>query len=172
MPYPDWSSLSLGSDEQVYEVDDSQALRDAVAALAAQARRRIEVLTPDLEATLYDTPDFLEAVRDLAIASSRTHLRFLVGDSQRAVKQGHRLIELARRLSTPVDLNQPGPTAELGSEAFLLADGRGLYWRADTDSTRAIVCFNDPSGTRRLRHRFDQLWEESRPDPEMRRLHV
>jgi hypothetical protein len=172
MPHPDWSRLRLGDDEQTYEVDDSQALCDAVAALAGQARRRIDVLTPDLEATLYDTPDFLEAVRSLAIASSRTHLRFLVGDSQHAVKNGHRLIELARRLSTPIDLKQPGPATELGSEAFLLADDRGVFWRADVDKPRAHVCFNDPIGTKRLRQRFEQLWEESLPDPEMRRLHV
>lgn len=167
-----WSDMQLGADDAMHEVTGSDALQQAVAAMAGQARRQIDILTPDMEATLYDTADFLGALRRLAVDSTKTHVRILIADSERAVKRGHRLIEMARRLSTAIDLHQPGPESQIGREAFLLVDDRGLFWRADADELRASVSFNDPMGVRRLRAQFDGLWEESHPDPELRRLHV
>jgi len=172
MADPDWSTLELGADNTTYQLDTTGALQQSVAALAGQARRRIDVLTPDLEASLYDSAEFLTAVRSLATRGSRTHVRFLVGDSERAIKRGHRLIELARSLTTAIDFKRPGPASEIGRSCYLLADDRGLMWQADAGQLDATVSFNDPVKVKRLRSQFDELWEEGEPDPELRRLHL
>lgn len=168
----DWTDLVVGGDDTAYQVERTEELRRAVAALAGQARRQLDILTPDLEPAIYDATDFLDALRQLAIASRRTHLRVLVGDSESAVKRGHRIIELGRRLTTAIDIYRPAPGTEFGSEGFLLVDDRGLMWRANADRPEASVCFNDPMTVRRLRSRFDELWQEAQPDPELRRLHL
>jgi hypothetical protein len=45
-------------------------------------------------------------------------------------------------------------------------------WRANAERSQGRVCFNDPMSVRRLRSRFDDLWQEAQPDPELRRLHL
>lgn len=172
MTQRDWHQIGLGADDRWLTVDDTREVSRAVAALAAQARRRLDILTPDLERGIYDNADFLNAVRGLVTSSSRTAVRVLVGDSERAVKRGHRVIELARTLTTSIDLHRPGPTSDTGSEGFLLVDDRGVVWRADSERADASVCFDAPVSVRRLRSRFDELWEDSQPDPELRRLHI
>lgn len=168
----EWDELTLGVDSDHRSVERIADRRAAAAALAGQARRCLDILSPDLEASVYDHDAFLDAVRRLATRSPRTRIRCLVLDSHRAVRRGHRLIELARQLTSAIDLHRPGGAGEPPREAFLLADDRGFIHRVTADTAEALIGFNDPLRVRALRGRFDALWEESTPDPEMRRLHL
>ena len=158
-----------GDDIAVSTVEES---RRAALAMAQQAHLNLHIFTRDLDGPIYDQPDFIEAISALARRSDKTFVRVLVQDSQRAVKYGHRLIELSRRLTSHIELRKPSEDYKGYNEAFLVADGRGLIHRNLADRHEGIVNFNAPRQGRDLLKFFDEVWERSEADPELRRLHL
>jgi hypothetical protein len=168
----DWAGAQLGEDGNTYQVEDSASLRAAAAAIAQQATRTVDILSRDLDAPVYDNDEFLDAIRRLAISSPRAHVRVLVHDSTPAVRSGHRLIELARRLTSRIGIRVVPEEKRSEPAAYLIADARAVVHRAYGERPEATLCFNAPRKARSLLHDFDATWEVSEPDPELRRLHL
>jgi N-acetylglutamate synthase-like GNAT family acetyltransferase len=145
----------------------------AVTQLAGQARRCIELLSADLQPAIYDQGGFLEAVRQLALElRGRLPVRILVIDPEPALRRGHRLIELARQMSSDVQIRVvPQDWAER-CDQFLLCDQDGYSLTRYRDPRRTLVDFNDGAQTRRLRRLFDQIWEQGESHPGLRRLYL
>ena len=146
--------------------------RIAACALARQARSHLCIFTRDLDPPLYDDLCFLDAVTALATRSRFARVRVLVQNSEKAVKYGHRLIELSRRLSSFIQLRRPHADYQDYNEAFLVADGVGLLHRALAHRYEAEVDFKAPLRARLLLKFFDEAWDKSEPDLELRRLHI
>jgi len=168
-----WHESVLGRDDAEYPLRGFDEVGRAASTLADQCVRELRVLTPDLESRVYDNDAFVEAAKRLALSSRFARLRFLVVDSGPAVRSGHRLITLARKLTTFIAVRRVGPASRDGTiDAFLLADDRGLLYRSLGDRPDGTVCFNAPLAARVQAARFDELWAESQTDPDMRRLHL
>ena len=111
-------------------------------------------------------------MRQLALRSRHSRIRVLVKDSHRAVKDGHRLVELARHLSSFIEIRKAHEDARDAAEAFLIADGIGTLHRTLASRFEGTVNFRAPLHARRLAQWFTEVWERSAPDPELRRLHL
>jgi hypothetical protein len=151
---------------------DRGTIRAAGIALAAGARRELLIFSPDLEPDLYDQRDFLAAVRQLALARPWHPVRILVGEPQRAVLAGHRLIELSRRLNSRIAIRRVAEDFRDRADAFLIADGKGYCLRRLAERPEALMESQAPGQARRLRAEFQQIWEHSDEDTELRRLHI
>ena len=174
MPDPaDIARLRLGEDGEELALATRAECAAAAAALARQARRGLEIWSRDLDPALYDRTEFLEAVRALVLGHRHARVRAIVYDARAVVRRGHRLVELARQLPSYVELRTPPPEdyAEY-PEAFLVADGRGVLRRPFADRWEATACFDAPLAARDLLRLFDEAWDVSTPDPELRRLHL
>ncbi len=141
--------------------------------MASQAQTEVLILTPDLEPALYDQAGVLEALRALALDQvARRPVRVLLEDAAAPVKRGHRLIELARRLHSAIELRCP-PEELIGSEApCLIVDARGFGRRRTSAREDLTLDFHDAAEARRLRRRFESIWDQSSPHAELRRLHL
>jgi hypothetical protein len=146
--------------------------REAAVELARGASRHLAIFTQDLEPLILDQADFVSAVKELALKSKFSRIRILVKDSNRAVKEGHRLMNLAQRLSSYIEVRRlSGDYANI-AEAFIIADERGLLYRPLASRFEGIADTNDPFQAREKLHQFDEMWERSDPDPELRRLGI
>ncbi|MBK1731681.1 hypothetical protein [Thiococcus pfennigii] len=172
-PEPDFVDCVLGEDAGTVRCATVGAAARAVAAMAAQARRELTLLTPDLEPALYDQPAFLEALRRLALArAGHRPVRILLVDVEAAVRRSPRLVELARRLTSAVQIaGVPGEFAE-SCDAYLLVDDDGYCLRRRAAPSPWLVDFANPATVRPLRAEFDRLWEQADTPPELRRLHL
>lgn len=168
----DLDSLRLGEDAREIRLSTREDNRRVAAALALQATRTLELFSHDLEPELYDQPDFLEAVRLLALRSPRVRIRILLQDAGRAVRDGHRLVELMRRLSSFIEIRQPHHDYQDHPEAFLIVDGTGLLHRRMADRYEGLAGFRMPLRARELGNLFDEIWQRSEPHPDLRRLHI
>lgn len=168
----EWELARLGEESTVYPLEHMEQVRAGSAALASQAQRSLAVMSRDLEARIYDQEPFLEAVKGLALSSRNARIRFLIHDSRYAVRHGHRLIELACGLSTFIAIRPLPEEGAALTEAFLVADERGVLHRPQGDRYQGTLSFNDPLQARDLLRCFDALWERSEPDSELRRLHL
>ena len=165
-------NFKLGETADQVPLEGSEDNRIAALALARQAERSLRIFTRDLEATVYNTLDFVEAVTKLATLSQYSMIHILIQDSTNVVKNGHRLVDLAYRLSSKIKLRKPCDEYRNYNEAFLIVDETGLMHKKLADRYEGMVNFNDSLEARNLAKFFDEVWEKSDPDPELRRLHL
>jgi hypothetical protein len=162
----------LGESAQHVVFDSRAENRSLAAAMAAQATRTIDLFSPDLEFTVYDSREFIDAITRLAIRSRFSRVRILVQDSGTLVRQGHRLVEVARRFPSSVEMHKPSPEHRDMGGAFMIVDGRGYIYKKVSSRYEGEANFTDPLRARDLKKWFDELWEASQPDVELRRLYI
>jgi hypothetical protein len=160
------------SDETRIKLDSWDANRDAALSVARCARRQLNLLTYDLEPQVYNEESFIEAVTAVATSGRYARVRVMVQDSRRAVREGHRLIELARRLSSFISVHRPHAADAKIIETYLLADEIALLYRTQADRYEGFAETDDPFETRQRLREFEDIWGRSSPDPEMRRLGI
>ena len=139
-----------------------EEVRDGVVKVAACAKRTITILTPDLEPGIYDSPEFLEVVKHLALAKRYARVRVLISEPERSVRNGNRLIALGRRLSTAIDfrnLNEEYRGKLPG--AFIIADDTAVLYRMNARGHEGIMGTIEPAIARQHLDQFEKPWEVS-----------
>lgn len=148
------------------------AIRDASAQLASGASRELVIFSRDLDPHYYDHQPFLAEVQRLALERPHLPVRALVMQPRVPVTHGHRLIDLARRLTSRIEIRRTGNDDRDRADAFIVADMRAYCLRRLADRHEAIHDPDDPAGARCLRAEFERMWEQGEPDTELRRLHL
>jgi hypothetical protein len=153
-------------------LDRGHLIRDIGIRMADQARRELLLFGPTLDPALYDQPPFLSALRRLALARADLPVRILIFDPRQAYLNGHRLIELAQRLTSRIVIRRVDEDDQDRPDAFLIADASGYVHRRIAATMEAVADFNNPAEAHRLRAIFEQIWERSAADSELRRLFI
>ncbi len=161
-----------GDAEETHAITDEATLIAAVAAVTRGARWSLYVFTPDLEPRVFDNPAFVEAVRRIAVNSRNADIRFLLRDADTPIRQGNRLIELARQLTSFIDIRLAPVQGDLRADAFIIADSRVIIHRPVGDRPEGTLRLDAPREAVQLAGRFQALWNAGRPAPELRRLHL
>lgn len=164
--------LGSGARESPHRLRTAAQCVDAALALARAAQRQLVIYTQDLDPALYDTPEFLAAARALALKARLPRLRILVVDAQRAVREGHRLVELHQQLSSFVQIRMPDPDDAVSAESWLIADDDAILHRLQSDDYAATYQPTASPLARAKLREFERLWERATTDPNLRRLHI
>ena len=146
--------------------------REAAVAIAALAKRSLAILTPDLEAGIYDHYDFLEVAKRLVLSKPYAKIRMIVSDPQRAIRHGNQFIGMGRRLNTYIEIRNAHADYRGHREAFLIADDFALLYRVDSARWEGIADSYDPVVTRRYLDFFEGIWNVSEPGSEFREVHI
>lgn len=139
-------------------------------ALAESARRYLCVLSPDLDARVFDAPELAEAISALARRGRRTEIRLLVADPRPLVQRGHRLLHLARRLPSKVRLQCLAEHPEWRGETLVIRDRDGVLYRPGDADKNGFYEPDSRASTARHLELFDELWRQSAESPELRRI--
>ncbi|HEY1027726.1 MAG TPA: histone acetyltransferase HPA2 [Pseudomonas sp.] len=158
----------LGTHDRLERFNQPQEARAHVLALIQQAQRSLSLYSDDLEPWLYHHGSVQQACTRFLLSSPRARLRILVRDSTRAVKEGHRLLNLSRRLSSNLHIRRLNPDYPSEELAYLIADDRGLLLRPELDQQAGYALYNDPARVRQRQAQFDQAWDTSITDPDLR----
>jgi len=134
--------------------------------------RSVHIFSRRLDGKLYDTREFAETVARLASRQPRVRFRILLQEIDPLIKYGHRLIELARRLTTAIEIRAVHPDYRYYNEAFMVFDERRIIHRTLANRYEGIANDNDPDLARKLLDFFIEVWEVSQVDPNLRRLHL
>lgn len=163
--------LRLGEDDTLHHPGVDQAPA-ALADLIRAATRRLWLRVPALD-HLTAEPTVLSAFKALALSSPHADLRVLFDDADGAVKSGHRLVHLARRLPSRIRLRQTQPEDADPALCFAVADRSGLFEAAGWPRPERLdLCAHAlPRGPRRAQV-FSEVWERSRGNRELRELHL
>jgi hypothetical protein len=145
-------------------------VREASLKVARSAQRILSIFTPDLEPMLYGEEPFLDAIKRLVLARSYAKVRVLLADPARAMFDNNRFLALARRLTSCIDLRTMGQEYPATAGAFIIADDKAIVYRLQIDRWDGIADMNDPQIVRRYLTFFDEVWNMSMQESQMRQL--
>ena len=169
---PEYEQYKLGDESPSLILDGSSDNYASALAMLQQTRRDVAILSRQMDGRLYDTAEFIQALSQLASQHPRCRIRLLLKEIEPLVKYGHRIIELSRRLSSMIGIRTIHEDYREYNEAFMVFDERGVVKRRYADRYEGIANFNDPKQARELLSFFDEVWNISEPDPNLRRLHI
>jgi hypothetical protein len=163
---------SLGRDAGPLALHDARDHRLVCAHMLAQVRRELCLLSRDLDKAIYDQAAFLAGLKNLALLSRFSRIRILLQDPTRTVQRGHRIIELARRLPSSIEIRVPHSDWLDHPESFLLADRYGCVHRTLSTYYEGTADYYAPLWVQRLQSRVEEIWESAQVDTEMQRLYL
>ncbi len=164
----------LGEHNEDILIDTASENREAVISLADQTRFSLNLFTRDLDPRVFDNAEFERCIFNLARKQQSPDIRIIVTDSTRAVNQGHCLIRLAQKLTSSVLIHNPAREHSGELATFMVVDNTGILHRPRTTSNNydAVVNYSTPQRAGELNDYFNEIWERSTPDSQIRRLYI
>jgi hypothetical protein len=169
---PELDALRLGVDRESIRLAGSEDVQTVATMLASKARRTLLLHTYDLEARIYNRLPFIEAVSALVRRQPGACFDVLIQNAERVVKDGHRLVELARRMGSSIQIRRCAQQYQGYCGTFLLVDDSGYLYRPQSSRYEGLASFNNSAEVARLGKYFREVWEHSDTDMELRRLYV
>ena len=157
-------------DDVTLKLDNSKENRIASISIAQQAHRSIDITSRDLDHKIYDNDEFKDAIKNLATSSTKAKIRLLIQDSDAVIKHGHRLVELARRLTSFVEIRVQGKRFKEFNEAWLIVDSKAWIRRPLSDKYAADVDYSAARTLQETHKTFNTMWNDASQDPNLRRL--
>ena len=167
-----FDNYSLGRTNDAIDIGTREENRLAVVKMAQQCQRTIDIISRELDPDLFDNAEFLDAVKAMVLKNRRSDVRILVFEPKTIVSRRHRLIDLTRSLPTYMEIRVPPKEYQDFNEMVFVADTTGYLHRLHTDRFEAKVNFNDKRVARYLLKEFDELWDKSTQDTNLRQLSI
>jgi hypothetical protein len=137
------------------------------------ARMELALLSQELDRRIYGTEIFGEALRRFVLQHGHTKVRVLVSHTKAAISNSPRVVEVGRNLSSFCEFRELSPIRrQTIREEYLVADGRLLLYRETPNDLEARYYAAAPHLARLKLKDFDQLWTDSEPSQELRRLGI
>jgi hypothetical protein len=165
-----FSQYTLGETDETVFVDSAELHRSATLQMAGQCRRTMEIISHELDPAVYDSAEFVEAAKDLALRHYMARIRILVFDPLTIVRHGHRMIDLMHNLPTFIEFRKPGFEYDGFNESLFIADSTGYIVRTTAGRYEGNLNFNDRRAAGILRRKFEEMWERSRQDANLKRV--
>lgn len=162
----------MSDEEFIQGVAYPHPFDDLAVALARSAARYLCILSPRLEPAAFDSEDLSAALSALARSSRQTQVRILVADTRGLVGRGHRLLELARRMPSLVQIRRLSEHPDWNNETIVIRDRDGVLYKPGGSAHDGFYEPDSRASTRQHLELFDELWRYSVQDPELRTLSV
>lgn len=140
--------------------------------LITQSRRSIAILTRDLDALVYATPECIQHLSNFVRSSRNAQVQILIKDTKPAIETGHALIRLAQRLSSKLLVRKMTVEPNNKEMGFMLGDTDKLIYKNDDSVHRGFFNSAAASEIKSLRDEFNYLWQYAEPEPEFHPLHI
>ncbi len=162
-------NYQLGQNDDLIRINTRDDCQQLTLAMARQARRSLNIFSHDLEPALYNSPSFYEATRDVIGADPNSLIRILIYDISGTINKGHRLLDLASRLSSRVQIRK---LTKKYHHAFMVADSIGVVDRRRAERYEGTASFNAPGWAQNLEVFFNGVWDQSSRTSEVHSLKI
>lgn len=140
--------------------------RDEIAAarlqLLGDARHRLAIRWPVLGNDSYASAQELDELRRIATSGRSALIRMLLHDPEAALRNDHRLIALAQRLPSSIQIRMPVDEVDLSwASACLLNDVGGYLFLPDAERVQGRAARSHRANAVPLQQHFDEVWDRS-----------
>ena len=164
--------LRLAIDSDEHRLDSRADNYQVFLHMLQQSRRTVDIFSLQLDHKLYDTAEIISHLQSLIRHNPHTRIRLLLRSPRHLITNGHRIIELSRRLSSFIEIRQLAETWHEHLEAFSLFDRRGIIYRPHAEQFEGWFSFNAPVRVKSETEFFNEAWNTSQPCYETRRLYL
>ncbi len=162
----------LGKTSGKIALHGQEECQQAALTMLQQGRQQLDILSYDLDAPIYNREPFVEALKQLAIRSRYSRVRILLQNNERVQQEGHRIIKLWWRLTSRIEIRKPHPDYIDHPENFILVDNSGyLHWSIYNRYV-GTANFKGALDSAKYSELFNEIWEQSELDSELRHLHI
>ena len=146
---------------------------DARLQLLADTRHRLSIYLPLLGNDAYASAEELAQLRRIAISGRGAQIRILLHDPAAALRNDHRLIALAQRLPSAIQVRMPVEEADLAYiSAYLLNDAGGYLFLPEADQPQGRAALHDRASQAPLQQHFDAVWERAERASVLQKLDI
>jgi predicted GNAT family N-acyltransferase len=130
--------------------------------LLGETRHRLSIYMPLLGNDSYASAEELTELRRIAISGRGAQIRILLHDPAAALRNDHRLVALAQRLSSAIQIRMPVEESDLAYiSAYLLNDAGGYLFLPEADRPQGRAALHDRANQAPLLQHFDEVWERA-----------
>jgi predicted GNAT family N-acyltransferase len=130
--------------------------------LLGETRHRLSIYMPLLGNDSYASAEELTELRRIAISGRGAQIRILLHDPAAALRNDHRLVALAQRLSSAIQIRMPVEESDLAYiSAYLLNDAGGYLFLPEADRPQGRAALHDRANQAPLQQHFDEVWERA-----------
>jgi hypothetical protein len=158
--------------EALWLLDGVTDFRSYSKQLVTQSRRSIAILTRDLDALVYATPECAQHLSDFVRSSRNAQVQILIKDTKPAIETGHIVMRLAQRLSSKILVRKMTVEPNNKEMGFMLGDTDKLLYKNDDAVHRGFFNSAAASEIKSLREEFNYLWQYGELEPEFQVLHI
>lgn len=166
----EFSDYSIGKDDDLIQLESWGENRDLATVMVQQARRSLEIISRLLDPPVFNSPEFIEAVRGMVTGNRFPKIRIIVFDPDTIVRNGHRLVEMAGQLSSFIEIRRASREFHSYNECLLLTDDIAFIHRINGERYEATANFNDMRQSKYYKKEFETMWEPAKSDPNLRRM--
>ena len=134
--------------------------------LLATSRRTIDIASPNLEPALFDEVKVIDALARLARNGRQSRIRILIADDTPVNLERHRLLALARRLTSTVSLHVLCAHPEWRNQTVIISDGKRAMLLEPGRSTKRLL--ENPVTVSPWTDIFARLWHASEESAELK----
>jgi hypothetical protein len=170
------AGFCLGESDTALRLASLEDFTRADQTLIAQARRKLFILTYDFEPARYNNDALASAISAFVRLSRFSDVRILLGDPAIAIRWGHRLVTLSRRLPSQLQIRQLSDDDFLQfqrqPELWIVADDIGLIRRDNKDVYRGMLAAKAIPAAQRASQQFLEMWERGKTINDFKRLDI
>lgn len=172
MSAPDDTLPKLGRDGNIFRLDSAVDIQQHVVAMAEQTRRQLLIFSPNFTHRIYDSDELVEAISLNAFDNRFLRVQILVSDPRACIAKGHRLVDLAQRLSSYIEIRRTHARYQHLANDYLLADSTGCIFRINAERFAAEIDYNTPRVADNRAREFTTIWEASTREREFLSLNL
>ena len=161
------------TDKQFPErVDYPHPFDSKVVELCSSASRYVSILSPRLDHAVFDQQALSSALSTLARGTRQSEVRILVADSRGLMGRGHRLLALARRIPSLVQIRKIEDHPDWNGQTVIIRDRDGVLYQSGGAEHEGFYEPDSRVAAEKHLELFNELWRYSVQDPELRTLSV
>lgn len=160
----------LGQNTETFIVEGNENISQLIIHMAQQAKEHINIFSAELNHRIFDKAEVSEALSDFARKNRKSEIRILVKDTARIVQLGHRLLNLSHKLPSFVHIQVVNKDYQAMDRMFIVMDNVGYIDQPDSDVEKVKASYRSiPQGPENHKL-FDQIWNKSKIDVNLRSL--
>lgn len=144
-----------------HHIQHREALREAIATILGQAKRKVCLFSPRLDSYLFNTSTVQEALSRLASRHHRNQILIIIEDSKHMARHNERFVEICRRFSSSIKVRHAGEEHRGNQGMFIIIDHKCVLNQPDVSEPEAILDCESNTRISEFHRKFETLWNRS-----------
>lgn len=165
-------SQKSDSCDNLYLFDSLEHCLEHTRKLISKARRRVYILSHQLDPLIYDRDDIASELSQFARRARDCQVYILVRDTTDLLERGHCLARLHQRLPSKIQLRKLTLEPNNQQMGFIAADRDLLVYKNDDSQPTGFANYCAAPEVKNLTEEHQRIWQHAVAEPGLQRLNL